>query len=61
MCRDVDGKILTEKEHIQRRWKDYFENVLVGNLVDIDIMTFRTVENEDIQPSYEEVIYVINP
>ena len=59
MCRDVDGKILTEKEHIQRRWKDYFENVLVGNLVDIDSMTFRTVENEDIQPSYEEVTYVI--
>jgi hypothetical protein len=34
-CRDVVGKILTEKEHIQRRWKEYFENVLAGNLDDI--------------------------
>jgi hypothetical protein len=33
-CRDVDGKILTEKEHIQRRWKEYFENVLADNLDD---------------------------
>jgi hypothetical protein len=30
-CRDADGKKLTEKEHIQRRWKEYFENVLAGN------------------------------
>jgi hypothetical protein len=54
-CRDVDGKILTEKEHIQRRWKEYFENVLAGYLDDTDNMTFHTVENEDIQPSCEEV------
>jgi len=59
VCRDVDGKILTEKEHIQRRWKEYFENVLVGNLDDIDSMTFHTVENKGIQLSYEEVTYVI--
>ena len=54
-CRDVDGKILTEKEHIQRRWKEYFENVLAGNSDDTDSMTFHTIENEDMQPSYEEV------
>jgi len=54
-CRDVNGKILTEKEHIQRRWKEYFENVLAGNSDDTDSMTFHTIENEDMQPSYEEV------
>jgi Asp-tRNA(Asn)/Glu-tRNA(Gln) amidotransferase A subunit family amidase len=55
VCRDVDGKILTEKEHIQRRWKEYFENVLAGNSDDTDSMIFHTIENEDVQPSYEEV------
>jgi hypothetical protein len=58
-CKDVDGEILTEKEHIQRRWKEYFENVLAGNLDDTDNTTLHTVENEDIQLSYEEVTYVI--
>jgi hypothetical protein len=33
-CRDVDGKILREKQHIQRRWNEYFENVLASNLDD---------------------------
>jgi predicted transcriptional regulator len=51
--------ILTEKEHILNRWKEYFERVLAGNLNDIDSMTFYTVENEDIQLSYEELTYVI--
>jgi hypothetical protein len=58
-CRDANVKILTEKEHIQRRWKEYFKNVLIGNPNDTDSMAFYTVENEDIQPSYEEVTYVI--
>ena len=43
-CRDANGKILTEKEHIQRRWKEYFENVLACNPNDRDCMTFCTVE-----------------
>ena len=58
-CRDADGKVLIEKEHIQRRWKEYFENVLAGNPNNTDSTTFCTVENEDIQLSYEEVTYVI--
>jgi len=32
---------------------------LAGNLNDTDCMTFYTIEKEDIQPSYEEVTYVI--
>jgi len=52
VCRDASGKILTEKEDIQRRWKEYFESVLTA-------MIFFTAENEDIQPSYEEVTHVI--
>ena len=58
-CRDAGGRILIETQHIQRRWKEYFESVLAGNLNDTDCMTFYTVENEDIQPSYDEVTYVI--
>jgi hypothetical protein len=58
-CRDANGKILAEKEHIQRRWKEYFENVLACNSNDTDSMTFYTVENEKIQPSYEVVTHVI--
>jgi len=50
---------LTEKENIQSRWKEYFENVLQGNPDDIDSMAFFTAENEDIQLSYEEVTHVI--
>ena len=58
-CRDADDKVLTEKEEIQRRWQEHFESVLTGNTDDADSMTFFTAENEDIQPSYEEVTYVI--
>ena len=58
-CRDTDGKILTEKEDIQRRWKEYFESVLTGNLDDTDSTTFFTAENEGIQLSYEEVTHII--
>ena len=58
-CRDADGKVLTEKEGIQRRWQGYFESVLTGNTDDADSMTFFTAENEDIRPSYEEVTHVI--
>ena len=29
-CRDAGGRMLTEKEHIQR-WKEYLENVLAAN------------------------------
>jgi len=35
------------------------ERILAGNLKDIDSMTFYTVENENIQPSYEEMTYTI--
>ena len=58
-CRNSDGKILTENEDVQRRWKEYFESVLTGNSDDTDNMTFFTAEKEDKQPSYEEVVYVI--
>jgi len=58
-CRDANGKILAEKEDIQRRWKEYFESVLTANPDDTDSMIFFTAENEDIQPSYEEVTHII--
>ena len=61
-CRDADGKVLTEKEYIQRRWQEHFESVLTGNtgnMDDTDSMTFFIAENEDIQPSFEEVTRVI--
>ena len=58
-CSDANGKILTEKEDIQRRWKEYFESVLTADPDDTDSVIFFTAENEDIQPSYEEVTHVI--
>jgi hypothetical protein len=58
-CRDADGKMLTEKEHIQRRWKECVEKLLAGTPNDTDSTKFYTVENEDLQPSYEKVTYVI--
>jgi hypothetical protein len=57
-CRGTNGKILTEKKDIQRRWKEYFKSVLTANPDDTDSMIFFTAENEDIQPSYEEVTRV---
>ena len=39
-CRDPNGKILTEKEDIQRRWKEYFEIVLTADPDDTDNMIF---------------------
>jgi len=50
---------LTKKEDIQRRWKEYLESVLTANSDDTDSMIFFTAENEDIQPSYEEVTHII--
>jgi hypothetical protein len=58
-CRNSDGKILTENEDVQRRWKEYFESVLAGNSDNTDSITFFTAKNEDKQPNYEEVVYVI--
>jgi len=51
--------MLTEKEDNQRRLKEYSESVLTGNPDNTDSTTFFTAENEDIQPSYEEVTHVI--
>jgi len=31
VCRSEDGKILTENEDVQRRWKEYFESMLTSN------------------------------
>jgi len=59
VCRTEDGKILTENEDVQRRWKEYFESILTSNLDEIDSTTVYTAENEDTQPSYEEVTHVI--
>ncbi len=55
----MDGKILTQNEDVQRRWKEYFESILSGNLDDTDSTIFSMAENEDKQLSYEEVTYVI--
>jgi len=59
VCRSEDGKILTENEDVQRRWKEYFESILTGNLDETDSMTVYKAENKDIQPSYKEVTHVI--
>jgi endonuclease/exonuclease/phosphatase family metal-dependent hydrolase len=59
VCRSEDGKILTENEDVQRRWKEYFESILTSKSYEIDSKTFYTAENEDKQPSYEEVTHVI--
>ena len=58
-CRDANGKILTEKEDIQRRWKECFESVSTANPDDTECMIFFTVENENIQPNYKEVTHAI--
>jgi len=36
VCRNEDGKILTENEDVQRRWKEYFESVPTSNSDEID-------------------------
>ena len=59
VCRSEDGKILTENEDVQRRWKEYFECVLTSNSDKIDSTAVYTAENEDIQPSHEEVTHAI--
>jgi len=57
--RSEEGKLLTENEDVQRRWKEYFESILTSNSDKIDSTTVYTAENEDIHPSYEEVTHVI--
>ena len=57
-CRDPSGKILSEKEDIERIWKEYFESILKANQEGTDSI-FSTAENEDVQPSYGEVTHVI--
>jgi hypothetical protein len=44
---------------VQRRWKEYFESLLTGNSDNTESTTFFTAKNEDKQPTYEEVIFVI--
>ena len=50
---------MTENEDVKRRWKEYFESILTSNSDEIDGTSIYTAENEDIQPSYEEVTHVI--
>ena len=59
VCSSEEGKILTGNEDAQRRWKENFESILTSNSDEIDSTTVYTAENEDIQPSYEEVSHVI--
>jgi len=59
VCRSEDGKILTENEDVLRRWKEYFKSILASNSDEIDSTSVYTAENEDIQPSYEEVTHLI--
>jgi hypothetical protein len=56
--RDANGKILTEKRTFRENGR-IFGSVLTADLDDTDSMIFFTAENEDIQPSYEEVTHVI--
>jgi hypothetical protein len=56
--RDANGKMFTEKENFQKKWKEYFESVLTADPYDTDSMIFFTAENEDIQPSYGAVTHV---
>ena len=35
--RSEDGKILTENEDVQRRWKEYFESILTSNSNEITV------------------------
>jgi hypothetical protein len=58
VCRNKDGKILTENEDVQRRWKEYFEGVLTNSVDEVDSVIIHRAENEDIQPRYE-VTHVI--
>ena len=59
VCRSEDGKILTENEDVLRRWNQYFESILASISDEIDSTSVYIAENEDIQPSYEEVTHVI--
>jgi len=49
VCRSEEGKIFTENEDVQRRWKEYFESILTSNADEIDSTTVYTAENEDIR------------
>jgi len=59
VCRNQDGKILTDYEDVQRRWREYFEDVLTNRGEEEDSLIIHTAEIEDTQPRYEEVIRVI--
>jgi hypothetical protein len=39
-CRDASGKILPEKEDIQRRWQEYFQSVSIADPDGTDSMIF---------------------
>jgi hypothetical protein len=57
-CKDEIGNIISEKDKILQRWKDYFETILknhtTGNLVHIEAC--REEEEEAIlEPSYKQM------
>jgi hypothetical protein len=38
ICRDEAGKLLTEKEEILKRWKQYFEQVMKQDITHINLL-----------------------
>jgi len=43
----------------KQKWKEYFESVLTAHPDETDSMIFFTAQNENKQPSYDEVTRVI--
>uniref|UniRef100_A0A1B0D343 Endonuclease/exonuclease/phosphatase domain-containing protein n=1 Tax=Phlebotomus papatasi TaxID=29031 RepID=A0A1B0D343_PHLPP len=56
-CRDIDGRIISEKEKCMKRWAKYFENLLNIHEVDgEDIEDFTEEDPEEMEePSIEEL------
>jgi hypothetical protein len=58
-CKDSQGNLLTEKDDIVNKWKEYFSGILTGNINEVEQRIYYTVDNYIEEPTLEEVLKVI--
>jgi hypothetical protein len=58
-CKDSQGNLLTEKDDIVNRWKEYFSGILTGNIIEVEQSIYYTVDNYIEERTLEEVQKVI--
>jgi len=67
MCRDNQNRVLTQKDQILNRWKDYYHSLLIkgeDGLLETPKTQFKRIhsqqDTEILDPTYNETCFIIN-